>query len=155
MGVLCKTSDGPLLVEILEKMPCGKVKNVRKNGERRKALRKSRERDVFRWKIFLFPLWKSKKKIFDVEKANIFQQDKSQSNPAFLGFPRRFPQPVEKCECEKGNSGISFRFRASAHSGKIYVSQENSLQMLLISYSNALSSDILLLITSMEERIVV
>ena len=118
MGVLCKTSDGPLLVEILEKMPCGKVKNVRKNGERRKALRKSRERDVFRWKIFLFPLWKSKKKIFDVEKANIFQQGKIQSNQAFLGFPRHFPQPVEKCECEKRKQWNIFPFSRACTFGE-------------------------------------
>lgn len=105
------------------------------------------------WRIFLFPRWKSKKKISFVEKANIYQQDKIQENQAFLSFPRRFPQPVENDECEKGNGGISFRFRASPRMDEKY--QANSLHMLLISYSNALSSDILLLMTSMEERMVV
>ena len=116
--------------------------------------------------------------------GELFNKRNFMRSQAFSDFPPRFPQPVEKYTCEKEKNGKSFPvFRGGRTKisvalfpqsflrnrgrekrkvfwkgfGKSFSEKnhENSLMMLLISYSNALSSFILLLTTSMDESRVV
>ena len=82
-----------------------------------------------------------------VEKRKIYQQKKKYGNiKAFLLFHLLFHRLWKSEDVQ--NFPMHLLLFAAQH-------QANSLQMLLISYSKALSPDILLLMTSMDERIVV
>ena len=171
---MCKTFFGGRNVETVEKKACGKGKNVINFGE-------SSEQPKF----FLFCAISIKKRCektiqrkicFDIRKigrlktAGFFNIGKIMKMQAFSYFPPCFPHPVENKVCEKGKDKKSFPvFRKNTEirrlfffrkdhgirSRKVFGNQENSPIMLVISYSKALSSAILLLTTSMEERRVV
>ncbi len=83
----------------------------------------------------------------NVEKRNDFQQSKKFAAARRFCFFHLFFHNLWKSK-EVGNFQMTFPFSQTSH-------QANSLQILLISYSKALSPFILLLITSMEERMVV
>ena len=131
-------------VETLEKMRCGKGKNVHNFVEIKKK-RKTISGSVF--EIRFTRIKKPRIPFGNVGKSNVFQQEKNIGEiNAFSVFHYSFHK-LWKSRTVNNTSDAIFLFR-----GK---NQENSLQMLLISYSNVLSLAILLLITSMEERMVV